>query len=50
MNWLEFFFGWITKPYIQWNFIDGLLCSIEFIILFIIGFSIYDFIQKKKYK
>ena len=47
-------FDWITKPYIQWNFIDRIISLAEVIILFvvitIIAYTIVDIIEKLREK
>ena len=48
-------FNWITKPYIQWNILDTILCYIElgilFIVIVVIIVEIQDLIEKRrKYK
>ena len=47
-------FDWITKPYIQWNILDTILCYIEIgillIIIVVVTVEIQDFIEKKKIK
>lgn len=47
-------FDWLTKPYMQWTFIDGLISGIEILILsllilFIAG-KILELKDKIKYK
>lgn len=47
-------FDWITKPYIQWNIIDTMLCYIEigltaFIVILLVA-NILDFKDKIKNK
>lgn len=47
-------FDWITKPYIQWNFIDSIICIAEVLILFIMVLiivgAIQDIINKRRKK
>lgn len=50
MNWLEFFFGWLTKGQYETSMLDGIMFWVEFIIVFIIGFVIYEAILSKKDK
>lgn len=38
---LNIFFDWLTKPQMEWTFIDSLFGSIEILILFFIGYFIY---------
>jgi hypothetical protein len=45
-------FDWLTKPYMQWTFIDNLLSTIEIaiisILIIIIGFYIVELKDKIK--
>ena len=46
----EILFGWITKPYIMWNLIDDIFCTIEILMLIYICIFIYCIIDKIKQK
>lgn len=35
-------FDWLTKPYIEWNIIDTILCHLEIGILLILAIIIID--------
>lgn len=41
---LKILYEWVTKPYMQWTFIDEIICTIELLLLAIIGICIYHFI------
>ena len=47
-------FDWITKPYIQWNVLDTILCYVEvgilLLILVVVIVEIQDLIEKRKSK
>jgi len=45
---LKILYGWITKPYIQWNIIDSIICLFEITLLFVLGIVIFNTIQNKK--
>ena len=34
-------FDWMFKPYIEWTFIDDLICFIDVFIIFIVAIIIY---------
>lgn len=46
----ELLFGWVTKPYIQWNFLDNIVCYIEIGLVFILIITIYVEISELKDK
>lgn len=46
----ELLFGWITKPYIQWNFLDNIFCYLEIGLAFILIVIIYVEISELKDK
>lgn len=46
----ELLFGWITKPYIQWNFLDNIFCYLEIGLVFILIVIIYVEISELKDK
>lgn len=50
MNWIEFFFGWLTKKYYETTMLDGIMFWVEFIIVFIVGMVIHFVISEKKNK
>ena len=50
MNWLEFFFGWLIKGQYKVTMLDGIIFSVEFMIVVILFFNIQDFIEKLKKK
>lgn len=50
MNWIEFFFGWLTKSEYEASMLDGIMFWLEFIVLFIVIFSIKEFINDRKKK
>lgn len=43
-------FDWLTKPYIQWNFIDSIIYSVELLLLIAIVFSVICMIINIKEK
>ena len=46
----ELLFGWITKPYIQWNFLDNIFCYLEIFLISILIIIIYTEISELKDK
>lgn len=50
MNWLEFFFGWLTKSQYKLTMLDGIIFFVEFMIVVILFFTIQDFIEKRRKK
>ena len=47
---IDLLFGWITKPQIEWNVIDNIMCYTELALLFIIAVCLYEYIHDKKNK
>ena len=41
-------FDWLNKPYIEWSFIDNIICHIEIIVLIILILLIACFIINLK--
>ena len=47
---LKILYEWITKPYIQWNIIDSIICLLETTLLFALVIFIFNIIQDKRNK
>lgn len=50
MNWIDFFFGWLTKGQYEISMLDGIMFWLEFIVLFIAIYTIKEFIHNRKNK
>ena len=46
----ELLFGWLLKPYYKITGLDSIMMSIEFILLFIIVISIFNYIEDRRNK
>lgn len=50
MNWIDFFFGWLTKGQYEVSLLDTIMFVIEFIALFTTIYTIKEFIHDRKNK
>ena len=50
MNWLNFFFGWLTKGQYEVSMIDEVMFFIELMVVVILFYTIKDFIEERRKK
>ena len=48
MNWLEFFFGWLIKGQYKVTMLDGIMFSIEFMIVGFVVIEVQDIKERIK--